>query len=948
MLKRSLILAMLIFIIDILSGAIGTAETISEIEHPIQFGGRQSVYANGDTIAFCYMWHYGMYPGEYNTGFVRYVYSFDGGQTFQSSSIGASIDGAPTLFKDGDTVIITNSRYGGIWRWISQNNGANFVSENLPPFYPTELGSDRLPITDKYDGKYHSLYAYKDFTSRYFELESPYSKSYGTYTDNDRTSNDTPAYYWGPDVVYGTVRVNGDLWIKQLGGGTNNGWPTFYGPVIVSGNIQSYSGTPPYAQVFRGGDWENFPGVEFNTATVQQQFDSEALLIGTTESVPNLITMVTVDGNNFSSLLGQIAVTGTDTLWVYSDYPPGNGAPLYANVIPHVDTLWTPGPFGSTIGNTKFMVNTPLWIKGTFSGTQAWYSPYNVFLMDGITLTNTPVGQCPDGTVTGSTYNSTDKVAIVSGKNIYIQYGYKDPVTSNRMKPNCDGGQQGIWIYASLYALGDGHGNPHEDGVFTFEYQHPHPSVPATVIDTTLYDNIDLHRRTYPQTGIDPWPGNIDYPYYNPLWPEGNPTMERGTVHIWGSIIQRRRGFMHRGLVDSEYPNPTNVWDTDVDFCGGPAGNAYFDSVLNTTFSPVNAPNTTGSGIGYIKDIHFDSRIKSETFGINPWNFGICLDSTSTIGDWQAETFMPLNIDMVTKTYERKFGQILFSINNRLFRIQNSVITELHINNAPEGNIFQINLLDADNALIYVHDKNIGFNDTSYTPDAFHVFNLNLTSGNYTTISEGIAFSEMNDIQVLNNGLKVYAQANTANDVTLYAITQDNQLLQLSTWNPNQPLLSDNTYDFSKARLTIEPSTTDSFYVFIWLPLKDPAFPFRPYLTNGTLLLARGSFANTGIDDNTQVTSPDLKPTLSISPNPFRSMTTITVNLPKSSNLSVKIYNVKGELIKSYKNDYKIAGNHKLTWDGRDNHSKAVSSGIYYYRCETDRDRLTGKMVLLK
>ncbi len=943
MVKRSIIWVLVLFFVTALFAEIGTAETISDFTNSIQFGGRQAVYANGDTIQLCYVKHLSMYPVTVNGGHTYFASSYDGGLTFPiNRTIGVTPDGAPTLCKSGQTIIVTFTSGGYLFRAVSNDNGVTFHYE--PPYpepeFPNIPASDRLPITDMHDGEFHSIYANKEYTPDFYKLEEPFSQFYGRFTAHDKTSNDTPAYYWGPDVIEGTVRVNGDLWIKQLGGGTNNGWPTFKGPVYVSGQIQSYSGTPPYLQVFRGDYLEHVPEVALNPEITPANITT----IGPADNDPNRIMMVTVNGNSYTTMIGQILTTGVDTLWVYTDYPTTSGTPLYANVVPHVDTLWTVGPAGVCSNNTM-KVNSTLWIKGNFSGKQVWYSSDNVYLIDDITLSGTPVGDCPDGTVSVSSYNAFDKVAIVSGKNIIIKYGYKDPVTNIRMKPNCND----IWIYASLYALGEGNGNVHEDGVFTFEYQHPHPSVPAVTMADSLFDNIDMHRRPFPQTGISPWPGNIDYPYYNPLWPEGNPTMERGTVHVWGSITQRRRGFMHRGLADADYPNPVGSWNPAIDYCGGPAGNAYADPVLNTVFTPVNAAGATGAGVGYNKDIHFDSRIRSETFGFNPWNFGLTVAYITETGTWQTETVKYDNIDMVTKAYNRKNAHTLFSVNDRLYQYQNNVISDFPILNEPKGNIVQLNHLDTEHALIQMHDKDINFyNYLTATPDSIHVFCLDLDNGVAAPVLDSYVPTEMNDIAVLNNGLKIYAQTNDLDEVVFYSINSNNQMSQLYTWNPNQPALNGATYNFSRARLHIVPSGIDSFYVFIWVPFNVLNNPLLPILTNGTMYMARGSLANTGIDDDQLVSIPELIPSVFISPNPFRSLTTLAVNLPKNSNLDMKIYNIKGELIKSFKNEYKNLGTHKLTWDGRDNQGKAVSSGIYYYRCETDNNHLTGKMVLLK
>jgi hypothetical protein len=41
-------------------------------------------------------------------------------------------------------------------------------------------------------------------------------------------------------------------------------------------------------------------------------------------------------------------------------------------------------------------------------------------------------------------------------------------------------------------------------------------------------------------------------------------------------------------------------------------------------------------------------------------------------------------------------------------------------------------------------------------------------------------------------------------------------------------------------------------------------------------------------------------------------------------------------------------GNHRVTWHGRDERGRPCSSGIYYYRLDTDRRSETRKMLLLQ
>jgi flagellar hook assembly protein FlgD len=62
----------------------------------------------------------------------------------------------------------------------------------------------------------------------------------------------------------------------------------------------------------------------------------------------------------------------------------------------------------------------------------------------------------------------------------------------------------------------------------------------------------------------------------------------------------------------------------------------------------------------------------------------------------------------------------------------------------------------------------------------------------------------------------------------------------------------------------------------------------------------------------------------------------------------LKVYSPLGEEIKILVNEVKSEGPHSTYWDGRDNNGNQVSSGLYFYRLETDRYVQTRKMILLR
>ncbi|MCX6165153.1 MAG: T9SS type A sorting domain-containing protein, partial [Ignavibacteriae bacterium] len=78
-------------------------------------------------------------------------------------------------------------------------------------------------------------------------------------------------------------------------------------------------------------------------------------------------------------------------------------------------------------------------------------------------------------------------------------------------------------------------------------------------------------------------------------------------------------------------------------------------------------------------------------------------------------------------------------------------------------------------------------------------------------------------------------------------------------------------------------------------------------------------------------------------PNPFNPVTKIKFDLPKISDVIVKIYDVTGREIAKLINSKLQAGKYELTWN-----ASQFSSGLYFIRIETNTFSDTKKMVLIK
>lgn len=82
-------------------------------------------------------------------------------------------------------------------------------------------------------------------------------------------------------------------------------------------------------------------------------------------------------------------------------------------------------------------------------------------------------------------------------------------------------------------------------------------------------------------------------------------------------------------------------------------------------------------------------------------------------------------------------------------------------------------------------------------------------------------------------------------------------------------------------------------------------------------------------------------------PNPFNGKTTIKLALPVASDYKVTVYNVAGQVVKTFEGSAP-AGNRTIVWDGTDRNGTAVSSGVYFYKAVAGSYSATLKMLYLK
>lgn len=84
------------------------------------------------------------------------------------------------------------------------------------------------------------------------------------------------------------------------------------------------------------------------------------------------------------------------------------------------------------------------------------------------------------------------------------------------------------------------------------------------------------------------------------------------------------------------------------------------------------------------------------------------------------------------------------------------------------------------------------------------------------------------------------------------------------------------------------------------------------------------------------------------SPNPFNATTTIALRTVSIGDVRLRIFDVRGRLVRTLQAGLLPAGEHRFRWDGTDAQRRAVASGIYIYRVEAPDLTTNGKLVVAK
>ncbi len=83
-------------------------------------------------------------------------------------------------------------------------------------------------------------------------------------------------------------------------------------------------------------------------------------------------------------------------------------------------------------------------------------------------------------------------------------------------------------------------------------------------------------------------------------------------------------------------------------------------------------------------------------------------------------------------------------------------------------------------------------------------------------------------------------------------------------------------------------------------------------------------------------------------PNPFNPVTTIPYQLPEKARVTLRVYNILGQEVRTLVHTVQLPGYYRAFWDGKNKYGNALPSGVYLYRLEAGRYSKTYRMLLIK
>jgi hypothetical protein len=719
---------------------------------------------------------------------------------------------------------------------------------------------------------------------------------------NSRWDSEIRKIVVGKDCILGKINVNCNFDYKV------DPWDYFLLSLYASGQFNLIDG-PPICNLFDYG-WHDFEPEHYLASSSSIIYDN----IFNGEQDADYIHMKVEDGAYQAK---AIKVNyALDTLIIYDSFPPYGeiGDSIGVNILEMpTDTIVTDLANG-VLNNRNVVVHNDLYLEGSFSGDCRIKCLNDIYLTNDILLSNTDKGESPNKIELGNG-NFNDNVIIETMGSTIIKYKNYDYYELNEHgKPTInDSNTDNIHIYATLI-------NMSENGCLTYEYKHRHPSTPSVIIDgKTHYP--DLHLNQFPPINNN-WPSagnyidslyngvNLDYPYYNPVWPELYPSFENGKVYLWGSIFSDKLSIIHDSG-SSPFSHNGDTWNFDEHLFGsthpstGYSRNQYnLDSRPKLNFErseQVFHENPLVTFVDFDESEYFE-----ETYHTD-------VDFTDIYGYADSDSLQVFMIEYFDGNldYILKYGLYIKTKNS-------SELIELE----EKNNNSKVEMSIVDNQLLMA-ERNDQNGDLNYD---LKVFNLE-------TLEFETFYLSANIIKLIerNNAIIIWAYENGV--VRIYEY--DDQELSL---------ISEQNYEIDTENVISAKKSNFDGNKFSILIANLSENDNNDYQTTCYRI---------DLDENVEMEQipQHNSNSMTIFPNPInnnRSNVNIKFQIKEKKQANVAVYNVKGQFVKNIFNGNIDSGEKLINWNLENQNAKQVADGVYFVRAKLENNVLTEKVLIMK
>lgn len=154
------------------------------------------------------------------------------------------------------------------------------------------------------------------------------------------------------------------------------------------------------------------------------------------------------------------------------------------------------------------------------------------------------------------------------------------------------------------------------------------------------------------------------------------------------------------------------------------------------------------------------------------------------------------------------------------------------------------------------------------------------------------------------------------------------------------PMISATNTSSQQSYMFTDSEVSESGTYYYWLQIQDLDGGIA-YHGPTTIYYETGS--NPGTPNIPLVTALN-----GIYPNPFNPNATLSYGLAKQGEVNFVIYNARGQIVRTFSEGLKPAGNYKTYWNGMDNNGRSCSTGVYYVKMLAGNDTYIRKAVLMK